>query len=65
METAAAAAEQKPPPQGPLIDLLTEPSWRAGLRNELAKPSFSKLQDFLVGEWSTQKVFPPQDCIFR
>ncbi|KAK9835762.1 hypothetical protein WJX74_007378 [Apatococcus lobatus] len=63
--SSATPAEQKPPPAGPLIDLLIEPSWRAGLRNELTKPSFTKLQDFLVGEWQSQKIFPPQDCIFR
>ncbi|KAK9868074.1 hypothetical protein WJX84_007021 [Apatococcus fuscideae] len=62
---ATPAAEPKPVPQGPLIDLLTEPSWRAALRNELAKPSFTQLQDFLSSEWRTQQIFPPKDSIFR
>jgi len=50
----------------PLADLLVEPSWRAALGAELAKPYFAELEAFVRSEWGgSQMVFPPKDSVFR
>ncbi len=39
-------------------------SWRPVLAEEVKKPYYQKLQEFLDHEWQTQKVFPPKELIF-
>ena len=48
-----------------LQDLLVDDSWRAALEPEFGKPYMQQLAAFLVEEWKSQQIFPPQPFIFR
>jgi uracil-DNA glycosylase len=39
-------------------------SWRTVLADELRKPYYQKLQEFLDEEWQTQQIFPSKELIF-
>lgn len=39
-------------------------SWQPHLADELAKPYFQKLREFLVQERQTETVFPPEEDVF-
>lgn len=41
------------------------PSWDAVLAEELAKPYFKKLADYVDGERRAHQVFPPEDDVFN
>jgi uracil-DNA glycosylase len=58
----APPAEARPASQR-LRELLP-PDWRAVLADEIAKPYFEKLEDFLEHEWATQTVYPPREQLF-
>ncbi|MCA9634424.1 MAG: uracil-DNA glycosylase [Myxococcales bacterium] len=38
--------------------------WRAAVGDELSKPYFRKLEDFLAAERKSEQVFPPADEVF-
>lgn len=46
------------------MDLPLPGSWQERLGDELAKPYFQKLRDFVAGERRTHEVFPPEDEVF-
>jgi len=39
-------------------------SWQPVLADEVGKPYFHKLQEFLDEEWKNHKIFPPKNLIF-
>ena len=41
------------------------PSWRAALADELNKPYFKELEQFVDGERKQHTVFPPEDDVFN
>eukprot|EP00727_Mastigamoeba_balamuthi_P002108 m51a1_g11895 putative uracil-dna glycosylase (377) ;mRNA; r:602935-604148 len=56
-EQAAASAED------PLASLV-EPTWRAALADEFAKPYFKSLMKFVVAERKKANVFPPPEDVW-
>ena len=40
-------------------------SWKEKLGDELAKPYFNQLKDFLDAEYANHRCFPPQELIFE
>jgi len=51
--------------QPEVLELLADESWRGVVGAEFRKPYMAKLEQFLHQEWSSHKVFPPQNLIFR
>lgn len=47
------------------MDVKIESSWKKVMENEFEKPYFSRLVDFVRNEYSSHKVFPPGNMIFR
>lgn len=43
---------------------LTQPTWRDALKDEISKPYFKKLAQFVEEEQKTKKVYPPKEDIF-
>src|SRR5947209_3735175 len=41
------------------------PSWKAIVGDELKKPYFKELSDFVDAERAAHKVFPPEDDVFN
>ncbi len=42
-----------------------EPSWKEALQEEFSKPYFTKLTEFVRGEYLAARVFPPPTLIFN
>jgi len=47
------------------VDPDIEPSWKAALQEEFGQEYFSRLKEFLLGEKSKYRVFPPGPLIFN
>lgn len=47
------------------IDVHIEPSWKAQLADEFAKPYFASLVDFVKKAYQTKRVYPPAKEIFK
>ena len=46
-------------------DIVMEPSWKALLHEEFAKPYFQTLTDFVRSEYRTHSIYPPAKQIFN
>ena len=47
------------------MNVKLEPSWKAALTEEFAKPYFSELTDFVREAYQTALVYPPAPLIFN
>jgi len=46
------------------MDLKLEPSWEERLREEISKPYFTALTEFIRGEYAKKQIFPEEKNIF-
>lgn len=47
------------------MDVRIEPSWKAALADEFARPYFRALADFVRAEYQTKTVYPPPTLVFN
>jgi len=45
--------------------MLKDAGWKAALQEELSKPYFSEIADFVAAERSEHAVYPPEDLVFE
>mmetsp|Transcript_30624 Transcript_30624/g.65139 ORF Transcript_30624/g.65139 Transcript_30624/m.65139 type:complete len:280 (-) Transcript_30624:39-878(-) len=48
-----------------MASTLKDAGWKAALQEELSKPYFSEIADFVAAERSEHAVYPPEDLVFE
>jgi hypothetical protein len=65
-ESKTVSEKKQKQPRVSLADLLTEPSWKLALKNELQSRWFATIESELNKEYDSGKiVYPPREDIFK